>query len=344
MRCNQFQDWDCLSVSKLVEAFHLLMTYYVNESSSAKAGQGAFAIHPDLKSLFCELLPENLPYNSVPPPSQIVEYLHLAGDRGKTTARTKSPLYSPSLHYMVDTHPLPFSLSSSVATTALPWLSNGDILTDDPDRSGHVPSPAPGDGKLPPLNSPQRKLSVIPEVPGGFSRPPSLAELGVAVTGNCSQETVATRNSPYFQPIPLPRGLHQHSIESSVVTEGHYDASFETEDMAASFDVEPQSYQNYQNYDAYLEEPTILSNGHYQMSHEEASMLGISQANVSSTCAPVSLSLSQPSQKGKLTSGLVPSPAVSAPDTAPAPSRQEGRRGESSLSNKAWSPLRCGRQ
>ena len=131
-----------------------------------------------------------------------------------------------------------------------------------------------------------------------------------------------------------------------MVTEGHYDASFETEDMAASFDVEPQSYQNYQNYDAYLEEPTILSNGHYQMSHEEASMLGISQANVSSTCAPVSLS--QPSQKGKLTSGLtsglVPSPAVSAPDTAPAPSRQEGRTGENCLSNKARSPPRCGRQ
>ena len=37
--------------------------------------QGAFAIHPDLKSLFCELLPENLPYNSCPPPAEIVDYL-----------------------------------------------------------------------------------------------------------------------------------------------------------------------------------------------------------------------------------------------------------------------------
>ena len=68
------------------------------------------------------------------------------------------------------------------------------MLTED-DREGHVPSPAPGD--TPPsaaaaltsggggggLHSPQRKLSVIPEVPG-FSRPPSLAELAVAKQKN----------------------------------------------------------------------------------------------------------------------------------------------------------------
>ena len=54
LRCNQFQHWDSLDISKLMEAFYLLFTYYVNESSSGKAGQGAFAIHPDLKSLFCE--------------------------------------------------------------------------------------------------------------------------------------------------------------------------------------------------------------------------------------------------------------------------------------------------
>ena len=145
MRCNQFQDWDSLSVTKLVEAFHLLMTYYVNESSSAKAGQGAFAIHPDLKSLFCELLPENLPYNSVPPPSEIVQFLARSGER-QTVKRISSPLYSPSLHYMVDTHPLPYT-APTVSTSGLAWLSNGDLLTDEPDRSGHVPSPAP-DGKV----------------------------------------------------------------------------------------------------------------------------------------------------------------------------------------------------
>ena len=82
----------------------------------------------------------------------------------------------------------------------------------------------------------------------------------------------------YFHPTPLPRGLQQHSIESSIVTEGHYDASFETEDQPASFDVDPQSYQNYQSYDAYLDEPTILSNGHYKMTDEELSMLGIHEA------------------------------------------------------------------
>ena len=100
----------------------MLMTYYVNESSSAKAGQGAFAIHPDLKSLFCELLPENLPYNSVPPPSEIVEFLAVS-DRGKTVKIQKSPLYSPSpsLHYMVD--PL---------NSALPWLA------EDHDRCGCI--------------------------------------------------------------------------------------------------------------------------------------------------------------------------------------------------------------
>ena len=73
LRCNQFQHWDTLDPADLIQAFYLLFTYYVNESSSGKAGQGAFAIHPDLKSLFCELLPEQLPYNSCPPPGEIVQ-------------------------------------------------------------------------------------------------------------------------------------------------------------------------------------------------------------------------------------------------------------------------------
>ena len=69
-----------------------------------------------------------------------------------------------------------FGLSSSLPPS---WLSNGDILAlADDDRSGHVPSPAPGDPSNN-LHSPQRKLSVIPEVPG-FSRPPSLAELAAS--------------------------------------------------------------------------------------------------------------------------------------------------------------------
>ena len=140
LRCNQFQDWDSLSVSKLLEAFYLLMTYYVNEASSAKAGQGAFAIHPDLKSLFCELLPENLPYNSVPPPSEIVQYLSVRGERGREREREARADYSPSLHYMVDTHPLTYltGLSSSPlpGLASPPWLSNGDILAEDSDREG----------------------------------------------------------------------------------------------------------------------------------------------------------------------------------------------------------------
>ena len=138
MRCNQFQDWDSLSVSKLLEAFYLLMTYYVNEASSAKAGQGAFAIHPDLKSLFCELLPENLPYNSVPPPSEIVQYLSVRVERGRK--REGRADYSPSLHYMVDTHPLTYlaGLSSPPlhCLSSPSWLSNGDILAEDSDREG----------------------------------------------------------------------------------------------------------------------------------------------------------------------------------------------------------------
>ena len=103
MRCNQFHGWEVLSISKMVEAFFLLMTYYVNETSSAKAGQGAFAIHPDLKSLFCELLPENLPYNSCPPPGEIVDYLKMSEEREKTVnlmaVREKEELYSPGFHY-----------------------------------------------------------------------------------------------------------------------------------------------------------------------------------------------------------------------------------------------------
>ena len=136
---------------------------------------------------------------------------------------------------------------------------------------------------------------------------------------------VTSHQSPYFQPIPLPRGLHQHSIESSIVTEGHYDASFETEDLAASFDVEGA---NYQNYDPYAEEPTILSNGHYKLTPEEArlavtrdqdlDMLGLSPANVSSTSAPVSVGQSKGSKAS--------SPAVPTPSSGAGP--QEGRQGE----------------
>ena len=114
------------------------MTYYVNEASSAKAGQGAFAIHPDLKSLFCELLPENLPYNSVPPPSEIVQFLSLRAEPG--IERERRADYSPSLHYMVDTHPLTYL--AGMSSPPLPclsspsWLSNGDILAEDSDREG----------------------------------------------------------------------------------------------------------------------------------------------------------------------------------------------------------------
>ena len=46
----------------------------------------------------------------------------------------------------------------------------------------------------------------------------------------------------YYDPmvcLPAMERIHQHSIESSIVTEGHYDASFETEDFPTgdSFDV-----------------------------------------------------------------------------------------------------------
>lgn len=76
------------------------------------------------------------------------------------------------------------------------------------------------------------------QVPG-FSRPPSLAELAAAKqkTGSAgaSLELMVSSGPSYCPPSALPRALvgsdklQQHSIESSVVTEGHYDASFETE-------------------------------------------------------------------------------------------------------------------
>lgn len=291
------------------------MTYYVNESSSAKAGQGAFAIHPDLKSLFCEMLPENLPFNSVPPPSEIVQYLRMSGDKSgpMLAVKEKEELYSPGYHFSnTATDCLPFNFNASTFCFAAAsgadskfllnssefelsagdvppnWLSNGsDILAlSEDDREGHVPSPAPGDsGNC--LHSPQRKLSVIPEVPG-FSRPPSLAELAKQKSSNNSLEIIVSgaketttsnnmrqsNNNNLFYPSAIPRGLmgyerlQQHSIESSVVTEGHYDASFEDGDMLASFDVDQQNY-------VYLDEPTILSNGHFKMSQQEMKMLGI---------------------------------------------------------------------
>jgi hypothetical protein len=51
----------------------------------------------------------------------------------------------------------------------------------------------------------------------------------------------------YYDPLvclPAMERVHQHSIESSIVTEGHYDASFETEDFPPgdSFDVAGPGY------------------------------------------------------------------------------------------------------
>ena len=195
-------------------------------------------------------------------------------------------------------------------------------------RSGHVPSPAPGDPSLGPAVSPQRKLSVIPEVPG-FSRPPSLAELAVAkhhqATTSSEQSpslsTTATTRTSYFQPTPLPRSLHQHSIESSVVTEGHYDASFETEDPAASFDVEPANYQSYEAC-AYVEEPTILSNGHYKMSSQELNMLGMNQLTTTTPGVKASL---ETSKQAKVSSAGPVSDPVGASGGTKIP---DGRKGE----------------
>jgi len=96
-----------------------------------------------------------------------------------------------------------------------------------------------------------------------LSRPPSLAELAVAkqsldrreeecleiiVSGSKQEREVVYSASSsgnhggYYDPmvcLPAMERIHQHSIESSIVTEGHYDASFETEDFPTgdSFDV-----------------------------------------------------------------------------------------------------------
>lgn len=76
------------------------------------------------------------------------------------------------------------------------------------------------------------------------------------------------------------------------MTEGHYDASFETDDPAASFDVEPANYESYEAC-AYVEEPTILSNGHYKMSCQELNMLGMNQPTTTTSSAKSSLETSK---------------------------------------------------
>lgn len=123
----QFHHWGCLDLAKLIEAFYLLFTYYVNESSSGKAGQGAFAIHPDLKQLFCELLPENLPYNSCPPPAEIVDYLKMSEEREKSVnmmaIREKADLFSPTSYPYTSTRT---GLSHSAACSI--GLSSQDLL------------------------------------------------------------------------------------------------------------------------------------------------------------------------------------------------------------------------
>ena len=82
--------------NSLIGGFYILFTY---RPLLGKAGQGAFAIHPDLKPLFCELLPENLPYNSCPPPGDIVDYLRMTEERERSVnlmaVREKQSAYSP---------------------------------------------------------------------------------------------------------------------------------------------------------------------------------------------------------------------------------------------------------
>ena len=204
-----------------------------------------------------------------------------------------------------------------------------------------MPSPAPGDPSLGPAVSPQRKLSVIPEVPG-FSRPPSLAELAVAKHGKTNSSSslepsqpapavsATTSRSSYFHPTPLPRSLHQHSIESSVVTEGHYDASFETEDQAASFDVEPPSYQSYET-SAYVEEPTILSNGHYKMSSQELNMLGMNPP--AATTTTTTTSSVETSKQAKVTTAAAVSDPLVVLGTPGGTKIQDGRKGETERSH-----------
>ena len=116
-------------MAKLIEGFYLLFTYYVNECSSGKAGQGAFAIHPDLKQLFCELLPENLPYNSCPPPGEIVEYLKMSEEREKSvnmmTVREKAELYSPTYPSYISS-----SLSRSGGPKSKFGLSSSELMQE----------------------------------------------------------------------------------------------------------------------------------------------------------------------------------------------------------------------
>ncbi|XP_023322202.1 uncharacterized protein LOC111696724 [Eurytemora carolleeae] len=359
MRCNQFQKWDTLSVPQLLQASYLLFTFYVNECSNGKAGQGVFAIHPDLKPLFCEMLPENLPYNSCPNPSHIVEYLHCLEEketretrRGLATEQRTNHIqssvgwrgyssdpWSPSHQEILakslssfSSHPSYLHPSSILGTNYLPsssiiptsfafdefsltgklpqgFLRNGDLGVGrggvgGGDRGEEVPSPAPGGSPRNP-SSPQRKLSIIPEVPGlsdsrFSSRPPSLAELaaglgpnGMEIVVTSARDSLRNLNlDPELGTSSYPQSMmqtgysssrtayptqytftdsmdsmkmpnlssfpgfnhdrvQQHSIDSSVVTEGHYDASFETEDqpndLSADIRQNEQKGQNGQN-------------------------------------------------------------------------------------------------
>ena len=141
--------------------------------------------------------------------------------------------------------------------------------------------------------SPQRKLSVIPEVSRmtnrcnqpqvpGFSRPPSLAELGVGrqkreeerleiiVSGSKQEQEVVYSTSSgqtgFYDPmvcLPAMGRIHQHSIESSIVTEGHYDASFETEDFPTGVDSFDVGY-NEDHRGGRLPNNNNTSNGHFK--------------------------------------------------------------------------------
>ncbi|XP_071743545.1 uncharacterized protein [Lepeophtheirus salmonis] len=189
--CRHFSGWDTLSVDQLVRAFYLLFSFHVAESHS---NGGLFVLKRAFRPLFHEYLRDCPRYCRPPDPADIVAYVKQ--NYGYPTRRR-------DMWKVWDEH-------STEVITGYEFIPEGNQQVPSPAPNGRVPSPAPVAGPSSTTSSfhppiPTRHHHFAPD------------ELHLAASLSTIPE------------ISLEKQHHQLSMDSSIVTEGHYDASFESE-------------------------------------------------------------------------------------------------------------------
>ncbi|QQP58029.1 Putative LOC101236297 [Caligus rogercresseyi] len=193
--CRHFSGWDTLGVDQLVRAFYLLFSFHVAESHSTG---GLFVLKRAFRPLFHEYLCDRPRYCRPPDPADIVAYVK----QNYGYPKRRRDMWNV------------WDGSSTEVITGYELITDGSQRVPSPAPNGRVPSPAPMAG--PSSSSATPSTSFHPPIP---TRHHHFApdELHIAASLSTIPE------------ISLEKHHHQVSMDSSVVTEGHYDASFESE-------------------------------------------------------------------------------------------------------------------